>query len=268
MATSSAFSTTNKYIKYNITVTESNVNTAKNTSDVTVSIKFWRTNTGYTTYGTGTVYCTIDGTAYTASVTTSQKITHSGIVLFKKKVTIKHGSNGAKSLSVKAKISHSRFSSDYHTFTTALTTIVTAPSAPTNFSISAGFSNYVGIGDTINLSWAGASGTITGYELQRMRNGVWSAWKTQTGTSTTDSITSTDVSVSGAGKTIKYRVRALNGSYASAWKESNVLTILGGIEIKANNAWKTGSVWINVNGSWKRAKRVWIKVNGVWKYSV
>ena len=62
-------------------------------------------------------------------------------------------------------------------------------------------------------------------------------------------------------------MRALNGSLTSAWKESNALTMLGGMRLKASNAWKTGSVWIKVNGTWKRAKRVWIKVNGKWVYS-
>ena len=269
MAVSGNLSTSNDRVKYNITVTESNVNTANNTSDITVSVKFWRTNTGYETYGTGTVYVTVDGTQYTQAVNSSQKITNSGIVLFKKTLTIKHGSDGSKTVNVQAKISlGSVLSSGYQGFNVTLTKIATTPSAISTFTISAGYGNYVGLGDTINLSWSKASGTVTGYELQYSRgNSGWKAWKTITGTSTTDSFTSTDIGVNGAGCAVQYRVRALNGSQASGWKASNILYITGGMDLKVSNAWKTGSVWIKVNGAWKRAKRVWIKINGTWQYS-
>lgn len=271
MAVSGNFTTSNERVLYNITVTESNVNTSANTSDVTVSVRFWRTNTGYETYGTGTCYCQINGTTYTQAVTSSQKITNSGIVLFSKKVTIPHNSDGSKTITVNAKINISSvLSSDYQGFSVKLTTIQTAPSATSSFSISAGYGNYVGLGDTVTLKWSGASGTITGYELQYSRGSSgWKAWKTvsKSTTTTTDSFTSTDISINGAGCAVKYRIRAVNGSYTSAWKESNTLIITGGMDLNVSNSWKTGSVWINVNGVWKRAKRVWIKVNGQWVYS-
>ena len=269
MAVSGNFTTSNERVLYNITVTESNVSTANNSSDITVSVKFWRTNTGYETYGTGTVYCTIDGTQYTAAVSPSQKITNSGIVLFTKKVTIKHNSDGSKSVNVKARINISGvLSSSDQGFNVTLTKISVTPSSISTFTISAGYGNYVGLGDTINLSWSKPSGTVTGYQLQYSRgNSGWKDWKTQTGTSTTDSFTSTDINVNGAGCAVKYRVRAMNGSNTSAWKESNVLYIMGGMDLKVNNAWQTGSVWLNVNGTWRRAKRVWINVNGTWQYS-
>lgn len=121
--TSSAFATTNTYIKYKISITQNSQSIANNTSNVTVKVRFYRTNTGYTTYGTGTVTCKINGTTYTASVTSSQKITSSGIVLFSKTLNISHGSDGTKTLSVVAKISHSQFSSSNHTYSHALSTI-------------------------------------------------------------------------------------------------------------------------------------------------
>jgi len=271
MAVSSNFTTSNDRILYNITVTESNVNTANNTSDITVSVRFWRTNTGYETYGTGTVYCTIDGTQYTQAVTPSQKITNSGIVLFTKKVTIDHNSDGSKTVNVKARINISGvLSSDYQGFNVTLTKISVSPSNISTFKITAGYGNYVGLGDTITLTWTKPSGTVTGYELQySYGNTGWTAWKTVTGTSTTVSFAGrTEINQTGAGRIIKYRIRAMNGSNASAWKESNSLTMLGGMDLNVSNAWKTGTVWINVNGTWKRAKRVWINVNGTWKYSI
>lgn len=126
MATSSAMTTTNQRINYSITVTQNSQSVENNTSNVTVSVRFWRTNTGYETYGNGTVYCTIDGTEYTAAVTSSQKITNSGIVLFTKTLTIAHASDGKKTLTCSAYIKHSQFSSSSQSYSQALTTIARA----------------------------------------------------------------------------------------------------------------------------------------------
>ena len=277
--TSPTFNTTNEYIKYNVQVTETNNNGTA--SDLLIVVKCWRTNEGYTTYGTGTVYVIANATSnsddptvqvYTQAITSLQKITSSGIVLFSKTIRVEAPSNYTvwKPI-IMAKISHSQFLSvpSWNSFSITLTHEGGTPSAPTSFNISAGYGNYVGLGDTINLSWSGATGNVTGYELQySYGNSGWQAWKTQTGTSTTVSFAGrTDINQTGAGKIIKYRVRALNGSKASAWKESNQLTMMGGMDLKVSNAWKNGSTWIKVSGSWKRVKRVWIKVNGSWKYS-
>ena len=124
MATSSTFSTDNQYIKYRIVVTENSTSIPNNTSSVTVKVQAWRTNTGYTTYGNGTCYCKINGSSYSQSISTSQKITHNSYtVLFSKTVTIPHNADGSKSIYVEAKISHDRFSSSYHGFTVALSQI-------------------------------------------------------------------------------------------------------------------------------------------------
>ena len=269
MAVSNTFNTSNDRVKYNITVTESNVNESANTSQVTVSVKFWRTNTGYETYGTGSVTCIIDGTTYTQDVTSTQKITNSGIVLFTKKLTINHNTDGSKVINVKAKISlNTPLTSDYQGFNVTLTKINRTPSNIATFNISAGYGDYVGLGDTVTLKWSAATGTVTGYEIQYSRgDSGWKAYKTVSGTSTTDVFTSTAIGTNGAGCAVKYRIRALNGSLASAWKESNTLYISGAMDLKVNNTWKTGSVWVNVGGTWKRAKRVWINVNGTWKSS-
>lgn len=103
--TSGNLDTNNQYIKYTISITENSTSATDNTSNVTVSVKFFRTNTGYETYGTGKVYCTIDGTQYTSSVGLSQKITSSGINLFTKTLNIKHSSDGSKTLTVSSRIS-------------------------------------------------------------------------------------------------------------------------------------------------------------------
>ena len=124
MATSSSFSTTNQYIKYKIIVTENSYSIDNNTSSVTVKVQAWRTNTGYETYGSGTCYVKIDGTTYSQSISSSQKITYnSNTELFSKKVTITHNDDGKKSIFVEAMIDHARFDSDYNGFTVKLTNI-------------------------------------------------------------------------------------------------------------------------------------------------
>ena len=124
MATSSTFPTDNQYIKYRIVVTENSTSIPNNTSSVTVKVQAWRTNTGYTTYGNGTCYCKINGSSYSQSISSSQKITHNSYTtLFSKTVTISHNADGSKSIYCEAKITHDRFTSSYHGFTVALSNI-------------------------------------------------------------------------------------------------------------------------------------------------
>ena len=124
MATSNTFNTSNTYIKYRIIVTENSYSVANNTSNVTVKVQAWRTNSGYETYGTGTCYVSIDGTTYSQSISSSQKITYNSYTqLFSKSLTINHDANGSKALYVSSYISHSRFDSTSQGFTVNLTDI-------------------------------------------------------------------------------------------------------------------------------------------------
>ncbi len=124
MAESSYFPTSNQYIKYQILVTENSTSVANNTSSVTVKVIAWRTNQGYSTYGSGTCYCNINGTSYSQGINSSQYIEYnSDTVLFSQTVTIPHNADGTKSIFVEAEISHSRFSSDWNGFTVTLSNI-------------------------------------------------------------------------------------------------------------------------------------------------
>lgn len=184
---------------------------------------------------------------------------------------INHNADGSKSFNVSINAAIWAYAvncTGSGTFT--LDKIARTPSAPTACSITAGYGNSIGLGDTVTINWSGASGVITGYDIQYSRgNSGWKDYKSvsssATSGSTTDSFTATDIDVNGAGKAVQYRVRAKNGSLTSGWKASNTLYISGGMDIKVSGAWKNGSVWIKVNGAWKRAKRVWIKVNGTWQ---
>lgn len=122
-ATSEPFGTSNQFIEYTITVKENSYSVENNSSNVTVSINFYRTNTGYTTYGNGTVYCFIYNNTYSQTVTSSDKITNDGIDLFRMTLDIPHNDDGTRNLNVAAYISHERFTSESHDFYVDLTTI-------------------------------------------------------------------------------------------------------------------------------------------------
>lgn len=255
---------------------------ANNTSTITIEhrIRIMQEWGGsYNIPNTTPVYVTIDGTKtkYVNGNMPNVQPTNVAVVATTTTHTVTHNSDGTKTITVSCQWNDS--SASYYGVTASLsvrlTDIPRTPSAPTSVSITAGQGNYVAGGDTVTISWSGASGgLITGYKIQYSKgNSGWTDLKTVTSSATSGSTTDTvyidsNLARSGAGKTLKYRVCALNGSLASGYKESNTLYILGGMEVKTNGAWHTGSVWIKVNGSWKRAKRVWIKVNGTWKYSV
>lgn len=115
---------------------------------------FWRDNTGYTTFGSGTCYCKINGTTYSAGVSSSQKITNSGITLFSQTLNIGHGTDGSKNLSVSAWISmDTPLTSSEQGFSEWLTTI---PRASSISSISGGT---LGSSVTVNISRASSSFT-------------------------------------------------------------------------------------------------------------
>ena len=152
MATSSAMSTTNDKIQYKITITQNSQSVANNTSNVTVSVRVYRTNTGYTTYGTGTVYCTINGTQYTEAITSDDKITSSGITLFSKTLNIAHNADGTKTLATSARITHDQFSSSSQSYSQALTTIPRATTPTVSAS-----SVDMGASVTINMPRASSS---------------------------------------------------------------------------------------------------------------
>ena len=155
MGTSAAMSTSNDRVKYKITITQNSQNVTANTSNVTVSVRFYRTNTGYTTYGSGTVYCKINGTTYSAAVTPDQKITNAGIVLFSKTLNIAHNADGTKTLNTSAWINlNTPLTSNEQSYNQALTTIPRATTPSINVST-------VALGGSITISLPRASSSFT-----------------------------------------------------------------------------------------------------------
>ncbi|WP_300857165.1 DUF859 family phage minor structural protein [uncultured Clostridium sp.] len=109
--TSGNFNTTNQYIKFNVVVDLISQDISSNTSVVNVRVNIWRTNTGYTTYGSGTLYTNIDGVQRNVSITPNHKITNSAICLFNQNISVGHNNDGSKTLVLGLSISHNQFNS-------------------------------------------------------------------------------------------------------------------------------------------------------------
>jgi hypothetical protein len=144
-------STSNQYVKYHISIYQNSQNVSNNTSYVTVDVFFYRNNSGYQTYGTGNVYCKINGSQYSSSVSSSQKITNSGILLFQWQGNISHNSDGAKTLATSAWINiDTPLTSSEQSFSYTLSTI------PRASSFSGGSGN-IGQTTTIYISRASSN---------------------------------------------------------------------------------------------------------------
>ena len=113
------YSTSNSYIKFYYNVGVPYVDQARRKAYTYERVYFYRTNTGYTTYGTGSMTIKYNGTAYTKSLTESQKITNSGVSLWSRYWnarsntfdTVSYPDSGKKSVVIGiSKFSHQRFS--------------------------------------------------------------------------------------------------------------------------------------------------------------
>lgn len=154
MAWSNPMNTSNQYIKYQIGVHLISQNVANNTSNVYVYVKVYRTNTGYNTSGTGTVYCRINGVLYSADINSNQYINENGIVLFTRNMNITHSVVGQKTLDCSAWINHSRFSSNEQAYSENLPNIARATTPVVS-------PNPIVLGNELTISLPRASNAFT-----------------------------------------------------------------------------------------------------------
>ena len=113
------YSTSNQYIKFYYNVVVAYVDQARRKAYTYERVFFYRTNTGYTTYGTGSMTIKYNGSSYTKSISESNKITNSGITLWSRYWnsqsntydSVSYNANGTKSVTIGiTKFSHQRFS--------------------------------------------------------------------------------------------------------------------------------------------------------------
>lgn len=95
-----AVSTDNSYISGYVYWSESNSNVTANTSDVQVTLKLSRTNTGYTTTTSGQFNLSVNGTVVYGNNDTFTISYNSGTILCTGKVTVPHNADGTKSVTI------------------------------------------------------------------------------------------------------------------------------------------------------------------------
>ena len=247
MATSPYFSTSNQYIEYDIHVDEISTDITNNTSYIRVWVIAWRTNTGYTTYGSGTCYCTVNGTSYSQSIGPSQKIEYeSDTVLFDKYLTIPHDSDGKKSIYVDAKISHDRFSSSYNGFTVTLTniprkaTITNAPDFNDTSNPTITYSNPAGSAATTLQACISLDGTTANVPYRDI---------SKTGTSYTFNLTSAERNTllastpNSSSKTVYFIVKTVLGGTTYTSSVAKTMTVINA------NPTITGATYLDTNAT-------------------
>lgn len=205
MATSGAMNTSNQFIKYTITITQNSQSIENNTSNVTVKVRFYRTNTGYKSWGTGTVYCKINGTTYTAGVVPSQEITEHGIVLFTKTLNIGHNTDGSKNLTCSAWISHDVVTSSEQSYTQTLTTI------PRKSSLSVG-NGTLGTAQTLTVTKQASGFTHTIVATCGSASVTICTKSSSTSISFTPPLTWASQNTTGTSLSVKYTITTYNGN--------------------------------------------------------
>lgn len=155
-----AVASSNKYVSCTCWWS-STPDTNGNYSTVNFELRASRTNSGYTTYGTGSGSVTINGTAVSFSITSSQKITqNSNTLLGSGSVVVYHNDDGSKNVTISAYASIPGASLTLGTTsaTVALDTIARA-SVPTlnasTFTITKANSNFM----RIYTNWKSSSFT-------------------------------------------------------------------------------------------------------------
>lgn len=127
---------------------------------------------------------------------------------------------------------------------------------------------------TVTVTWSGASGTITSYKIERAvtdRNseifGAWESVKNVISAETHGNINDKVPAEYMSGVKFKYRITALNGQLAAAAKESNVLTVRGGVKVEVVDGQINGTVWHDRTGNkdWAKAPRVHAKNGNKWE---
>lgn len=205
MGTSPAMDTNNQYVKYKITVTQMSRDFVNNTSSVLVTVRFYRTNTGYSTYGTGTVYCKINGTTYSAAVKPSQKITSSGINLFQMQLNIPHNPDGSKKLTCSAWIEHNVVNSIEQSYSQ---TLVSIPRKST-LTVADGT---LGTAQTLTITRAATSFTHTITYKCGTASGTIATATTATSVSFTPPLTLASQNTAGTSLSVTYTLTTYSGS--------------------------------------------------------
>lgn len=218
MALSGTFygTTGNEYIRPKI-VWKATQSVSGNYSTVTATLYYSRTNSGYTTKGTGSFSLTINGNK--ASASKAVTITYnSNTVAITHKVQVAHNANGSKSITISAtgSISGTTLSSTSISDTVTLDTIPRA-TTPTLSSSS------VNMGSSVTISTPRASSSFTHDLAYKFAGSDWKSIATGVGTSYTWTVPNLSSSIPNATSgTMSIRCITKNGSTTIGTKTVNM----------------------------------------------
>ena len=177
--------TSNKYVVGTLSWS-STPNVSANTSTVSYELRFSRTNTGYTTTGSGTFYVTINGTRH--SRTTSFTYTYnSQTLVMSGSVTVPHNADGTKQILIEVDGSTNVHDVYYTTSRPWLDTIPRASTISSTLDWTAGTQNVA-----VSLNRASSSFTHNiEIQVKNPNNGSWAVIARRSGIGASTTVTFT-----------------------------------------------------------------------------
>lgn len=276
--------TSNQYIYYRVKIDVTSTNASNRTATLKATLQLKRTDSSTYHYSSKGGYAggytsTIGGTSNSLGSNWEFNIGSSWVDIISSSHTYNVATNGNVSYSGSAKsfngtIAPKSGTLNYSysgTIASGLGAAVSAPSAPASISVSP---QYFYRGQAITWSWPAVNNAEyynVSYQYANPSNSgsgydSWSAWSGNTRINTNQFTESWNNSIYKAGMRCQYAVQAVNSAGGSTWTYPTAYGYLcGRIDIKTSTGWKHGIGWINVGGTWKRAKCVWMNVGGTWK---
>lgn len=237
----------------NLTVTwSSSGNVSTNTSTVSATMKLYASAQGTCMSGS---YISINGNSKAYSTYLDSPSSATTFTLVSHSVSVPHNSDGTKTITIAGALVWNGYMWNGSGVTVntlsgssnvTLDKLLSPPSAPTWCSASGRYEE----GEQVSVSWGGASGTISSYNVQyRQWDTVtgWTSWSTAgtgvTGTSMQHQI----VTVGENRRYLQYRAQAVNSAGSSGWSSESGNVPHYGVKVYSSGfRWSTVKVW---NGS-------------------
>lgn len=241
----------------------SNGNTSNNTSTVTATAYFY--SSAVETYGVAkSGVLTINGSSksFSKAVSYGDWGSTNSVTLASHSVSgISHNSDGNKTITISVSwdlnitYAGTWIGTMSHSVSATLDKLLSPPSAPTWCTASGRYE----VGEKVNVSWGGASGTITKYNVAyRQWDTVsgWTNWSSAGSTSGT-SLQHQIISVGDTRQCLQYRVEATNSAGASSWSPGSGYVYHYGVRVNQGGfKWATVKVW--TGSTWEHAiVKVW-----------
>lgn len=227
-------------------------NVSNKTSTVSATMTLYAAAEGYCREGS---YLSINGNSKSYGQYLSSPDSPTTFTLVSHSVSVPHNSDGTKTITIAGALAWHGYMWNGKGVTVntlsgssnvTLDKLLSPPSAPTWCKASGRYE----AGEKVSVSWGGASGTISSYNVQYRQWDLvtgWTSWSNAgtgiTGTSMQHQI----VSVGNNRKYLQYRAQAVNSAGGSGWSSESENVPHYGVKVNASGfRWATVKVW---NGS-------------------